>query len=164
MRILVGFDGSPDAQQAVTTAAALATATGGRLTVVLVAESSQLTINAPLTSHEWDRQALNPDARIETPDPEASRHLLDQARAIAKGCGSDAETQRRVGEPAAQLTAAAADLEADLIVVGSHGRTGLDRWLMGSVAESVLRQASRPVLIVKGRPALTCRRPESPAA
>lgn len=50
--------------------------------------------------------------------------------------------------PMFALTRLAAQLEADLIVIGSHGRHGLARWLLGSVAEAVVRQADRPVLVI----------------
>lgn len=52
-----------------------------------------------------------------------------------------------VGSPAREIAQIASDLEADLIVVGTHGRTGLRRLLLGSVAEGVLRLASCPVLV-----------------
>ena len=48
------------------------------------------------------------------------------------------------------VTTLAAELEADLIVVGTHGRSGLTRLLLGSVAEGVVRQAPCPVLVVRG--------------
>ncbi len=51
--------------------------------------------------------------------------------------------------PAAELTQLAADLEADLLVVGTHGRRGLRRLLLGSVAEGVVRLAHCPVLVVR---------------
>jgi nucleotide-binding universal stress UspA family protein len=51
------------------------------------------------------------------------------------------------------ILAAAADEQADLIVMGTHGRGGLSRLLMGSVAEHVLRKAPCPVLTVKAPPA-----------
>ena len=53
------------------------------------------------------------------------------------------------GDPAEEVLRLAALLQCDLIVVGTHGRTGLGRLLMGSVAEEVLRKASCPVLVVK---------------
>jgi nucleotide-binding universal stress UspA family protein len=53
------------------------------------------------------------------------------------------------GDPAAQILRVAQETNCDLIVMGSHGRTGLDRLLMGSVAEQVVRRASCPVLTVK---------------
>jgi len=57
----------------------------------------------------------------------------------------------RHGEPAHALAQLAADIEADLILVGTHGRRGLARFLLGSVAESVVRLAPCPVLIVRPR-------------
>ena len=53
-----------------------------------------------------------------------------------------------LGAPIFGVTSLAAELEADLIVVGSHGRHGIVRWLLGSVAEGVVRQANCPVLVV----------------
>ncbi len=53
------------------------------------------------------------------------------------------------GDPATQILRVAQETGSDLIVTGSHGRTGLDRLLMGSVAEQVVRRASCPVLTVK---------------
>ena len=62
------------------------------------------------------------------------------------------------GDPAEEVLRLAALLQCDLIVVGTHGRTGLGRLLMGSVAEEVLRKAACPVLVVKAAPA----RPPAP--
>ena len=53
------------------------------------------------------------------------------------------------GSPAAQILKLAEQERIDLIVMGSHGRTGLSKLLMGSVAEGVMRKAKCPVLIVK---------------
>ncbi len=53
------------------------------------------------------------------------------------------------GDPATEILRAAADVKADVIVMGTHGRTGLGRVLMGSVAEKVVRKAGCPVLTVK---------------
>jgi nucleotide-binding universal stress UspA family protein len=55
----------------------------------------------------------------------------------------------RDGPPAAEIAREAKEMNADLIVVGTQGRTGLARVLLGSVAEEVLRQAACPVLTVK---------------
>jgi nucleotide-binding universal stress UspA family protein len=61
------------------------------------------------------------------------------------------------GDPATEIVRYGRDVGADLIVMGTHGRTGLDRLLMGSVAEKVLRDAACSVLVVKlprGMPAI----------
>ena len=55
----------------------------------------------------------------------------------------------RVGEPSKEIIAAAREWSADLIVVGTHGRTGLTRVVLGSIAESVVRHAPCPVVVVR---------------
>jgi len=55
----------------------------------------------------------------------------------------------REGDPRAVIPATAAELDADLIIMGTHGRRGFSRWMLGSVAESVARTASCPVLLVR---------------
>lgn len=55
----------------------------------------------------------------------------------------------RLEAPAHEIAQIAADLEADLVVVGTHGRRGLARWLLGSVAEAVVRLAPCPVFVVR---------------
>ena len=53
------------------------------------------------------------------------------------------------GDPAAEIVRVAAEREVDLIVISSHGRTGLGRIIFGSTAEAVVRHARCPVLVVK---------------
>jgi nucleotide-binding universal stress UspA family protein len=65
------------------------------------------------------------------------------------------------GDAATEIVALAEDLKADLIVMGTHGRTGLRRLALGSVAEAVLRRAPCPVLTVKA-PFLAADVPEQP--
>jgi len=68
------------------------------------------------------------------------------------------------GEPVEQILKAAASANADLIVLGTHGATGLSRLLMGSVAEDVLRRALCPVLTVRAHPKPIARTPDVAAA
>lgn len=56
----------------------------------------------------------------------------------------------KAGEPAAEINRDAHDWRADLIVLGTHGRSGISHLLMGSVAERVLREANVPVLCIRG--------------
>jgi nucleotide-binding universal stress UspA family protein len=58
-------------------------------------------------------------------------------------------TEVRVGSPVPEIVAAAKDLRADLLCVGTHGRTGLAHLLLGSQAERIIREAPCPVLTVK---------------
>jgi nucleotide-binding universal stress UspA family protein len=61
------------------------------------------------------------------------------------------ETEIVSGLPQDEITRAATRLKSDLIVIATHGRTGLKRWLMGSTAEQVIRHAPCPVLVVRER-------------
>ncbi|MBL8868189.1 MAG: universal stress protein [Planctomycetaceae bacterium] len=54
-----------------------------------------------------------------------------------------------VGDPADEIVTLAIEHQIDLIVIGTHGRTGLSRWILGSVAETILRKAPCPVLTCK---------------
>lgn len=66
--------------------------------------------------------------------------------------GAPVEAALRAGDPAREIAAEAAAWDADLVVVGTHGRTGAARFLLGSVAESVLRLAPCNVLVVPSAP------------
>jgi nucleotide-binding universal stress UspA family protein len=63
--------------------------------------------------------------------------------------GLSMEILVREGKPATTILESTASLDPDLIVIGSHGRSGLDHLLLGSVTERVLRKARCPVLVVK---------------
>ncbi len=73
---------------------------------------------------------------------------LEEARARVQAVGHQRVESTLVhGDPATEIVASAQQAGADLIIVGSHGRTGIARALMGSVAELVVRRASCPVLV-----------------
>ncbi len=69
----------------------------------------------------------------------------------------------RNGDPAHAIAQLASDLRANLVVVGTHGRQGLERFIMGSVAEGVVRLAPCPVLVARPVGAQSAHEPESPA-
>jgi nucleotide-binding universal stress UspA family protein len=73
---------------------------------------------------------------------------------IAPLSGLTVHTHSLVGSPKEEIAELAGQLAADLIVMASHGRSGIARWLMGSTAEYVLRHAPCPVLLL--RPSLPC--------
>jgi nucleotide-binding universal stress UspA family protein len=85
---------------------------------------------------------------FETPKEAAElRHRLDAVRPSVPNV--TAEHVLLTGDEATEIVRLAVDEGFDLIVMGTHGRTGLSRLLMGSVAEQVLRRAPCPVLTVK---------------
>jgi nucleotide-binding universal stress UspA family protein len=82
-------------------------------------------------------------------DPKAREHAVDtlgEFVAPARAAGVRTNAMVRDGGPAREILAAAEALPADLIVMGTHGRSGFNRLMLGSVTEKVLRQASCPVL------------------
>ena len=90
--------------------------------------------------------------RLSAADPETLRaratEALEEVAAPLRENGVAVDVAVRSGHPADQILDAAADA-ADLLAIATHGRTGLERVLMGSVAETVIRQAPCPVFTVK---------------
>jgi nucleotide-binding universal stress UspA family protein len=82
-----------------------------------------------------------------TEDAEA---LLENARALTHehGHGADVTTVIRDGKPAEEILDCAEEHDVDQIVMGSHGRTGVSRVLLGSIAEQVVRRATVPTTVV----------------
>ncbi|MFC6763647.1 universal stress protein [Natrinema soli] len=80
---------------------------------------------------------------------EAVDELLENAAEIAADHDGSVERETVVGSPGNEIVAVAESKDVDHIVVGSHGRSGASRVLLGSVAERVVRRASVPVMIVR---------------
>lgn len=144
--ILVAVDGSSTSDLALAEAVRLAREQGAKLRLVHVVDALTLNYDA-----EWVNYAEIREAFIR-----AGNDTLQRARATAQQAGVEAETKlaeieapgRRIADMIAQE---AQSWPADLIVIGTHGRRGISHVLLGSVAESVLRIAGKPVLLVRGQ-------------
>jgi nucleotide-binding universal stress UspA family protein len=79
----------------------------------------------------------------------ARAELEKLAAAHLEGRGVSYKIETRSGEAADGILAQTQEMDADLIVLATHGRKGVSHFLIGSVAESVIRRASRPVLVVR---------------
>jgi nucleotide-binding universal stress UspA family protein len=135
--ILYPTDFSKEAGYAFDVACALARDGRARLVVLHVERPPLTTLGGtagvPPLPTEYDRQLLLEELhRLQPTEP-----------------GIAIEYRLEHGEPAPVILAVAEQIGADLIVIGTHGRTGLRRLLMGSVAEHVIRKAPCPVLTVK---------------
>ncbi|WP_137860604.1 universal stress protein [Variovorax sp. 3P27G3] len=143
-RILVPIDGSSTSTRGVAEAIRLARLTGGRLRLVHVIDelSFALAMDAYAGyAGNW-LEELRKDAR----------KLLDEARAEATKQGVAADLvllDNFKGAVHDQVIAEAVSSNADLIVIGTHGRRGIGRWVMGSSAEHILRMSPVPVLLVR---------------
>ena len=95
--------------------------------------------------------ALGPDGTGDWMDAAEGRAeaVLDAAVERAADAGREIVTDTVVGRPARAIVDYAADNDVDEIVVGSHGRDGVARVLLGSVAETVVRRAPVPVTVVR---------------
>ena len=81
----------------------------------------------------------------------AAREDLEPIVEELKAKGIDVQVDVMIGTPAEVILQQSIDFDASLMIMGSHGKTGLSRLLMGSVAEAVVRKAGIPVLIVKAQ-------------
>ncbi len=80
------------------------------------------------------------------------QRYLQRIAARVREWGATAAYEVREGNPAEEILCCAAEIEADLIVMSTHGLSGLSRWVYGSVTAKVLRQAPCPVLLVRPAP------------
>lgn len=80
---------------------------------------------------------------------ERAERLFDEARETATEASVAIDTETRIGNPTEMILECVEDLDIDQIVIGSHGRSGVSRVLLGSVAEAVIRRSSVPVTIVR---------------
>ncbi len=137
-RILVAIDEGPVARHAAEVAVALAARLEAALAFVHVVDSaSDYAADVGLTRGDLERAARQ----------EAEAMITALCRQLGAPAGSAALTP--FGGAASEIARAARDWAADLIVIGSHGRTGVQRALLGSVAEGVMRHASCAVLVVR---------------
>jgi nucleotide-binding universal stress UspA family protein len=140
--ILVPHDFSETAEKAFDFALDLADKLGARLTVLHAYEIPTYAFpEGPVLTVEMM-------AQIERAAATAIDGVI--SRASRKSPGVKVKSELRQGAAWREIDQAAIDLKADLIVLGTHGRRGLARALLGSVAEKIVRTAACPVLTVRG--------------
>src|SRR4051794_3562261 len=137
-RILVPLDGSRHAAAALPYALALATATGARIILLAIVEPPQQ--HAGLPSHAGQEN----DAR----QVALNTAYLDAIATSLRGGGLTVEAVLRHGDPASTIVDASAEEGGAIVVMGTHGRRGLERLRMGIVAQRVLRHAAIATLLV----------------
>jgi nucleotide-binding universal stress UspA family protein len=135
--ILVPTDYSEPAVHARELATAIARRFGARITLLNVYYVPPLPLGNPF---QWPMGEL---ARV-------AREGMDKELAAAKAAHPEVDAIVRAGSPAETILSVATELHADLIVLGTHSRHGLDRFLLGSTASNVVRHAKVPVLTTGG--------------
>jgi nucleotide-binding universal stress UspA family protein len=139
--ILLATDGSPACEAA--TAEAIRLAAFRRVPLLALCSAPETTTPHVCRGTPETRElARAVAARV--------RVVLADVRERANAAEIECETFAADGEPSAQICATAADRDADIVVLGTHGRGPVGRLLQGSVSEDVLRRCERPVLVVRG--------------
>ena len=139
-RILIAVDSSPIAAHAAEVGLQLARALGAEIGLISVVDTrdigavaSEISPDQLLATAREDARRAIEDARTQMPDRAPPLEFVPE------------------GSPDAEIVKAAEQWPADLIVIGTHGRGGLGRVLLGSVAEAVMRHAPCPVLTVRAK-------------
>jgi len=140
-KILVPTDGSACAQHAVHEAVELAKAIDAEITFLYALEN-------PLTTGTASPEALPYSAQLWDDLKAMADEALQAATAIAESSGVHATAVRIDNRAPVQAILEAED-EHDLVIMGTHGRRGFNRWMFGSVAEGALRRAKRPFLLIR---------------
>ena len=146
-KILVPADGSKDADLALSTAVDLATSTSSELHIITVVPGSPDPVYGV---HESGFLWESYQEALEAVRKDAQELLNEQVRKVEEAGGTVAEAHLETRErPDQAIVRVADEIDAGLIVMGSRGRGGLRRALMGDVSDSVVRNAHCPVLIVR---------------
>ena len=142
-RILVGIDDSDASNEAVAFATRLAREHGGQL--ILCHSVDWLPVITEMVSSGAiiDTTPIVDDLKRE------GEALLDRAMDAAKHNGVEAQRRALEGDPERRILELAADAKCSLIVMGTHGRHGLERLFVGSTTEAVLHESAIPVLTVR---------------
>lgn len=141
--VLVTTDLSPLGDAALAHAARLARAYGARLVILSVVETPAPA--NPLYAHYYPTPTPAKVAKART----KLLHELEQRAASLRSPEVEVECVAVDGDPAAEILRAAKDRKVKALVISTHGRTGLKHFLLGSVAERVLKGTTCPVLLVR---------------
>ncbi len=146
-RILVPVDGSETANRALRTAVALAAEQSAALHVVHVSEETPLYVSMDTLPY--------PPADLMEALHKEGEGILAEAVATARNQNIEADAKLLVIDGPGRGISEAIEQEAehwdaDLIVIGTHGRRGFRRLLLGSVAENLIRVSTKPVLLIRG--------------
>ncbi|AWR85341.1 universal stress protein [Meiothermus taiwanensis] len=139
-RILMPTDGSNCSQQAIREGLEVAKNMGARVTFLYALENISSSFWISPESVPYGLELLEDLKRV-------GSEALSKAAELAQTVGVEAETKLVEARPVEAILAEAKN--HDLIVMGTHGRSGLDRFMLGSVTEAVLHRSERPVLVLR---------------
>ena len=140
-KIMVATDGSEYVKKAVNTAVEIAKLSGAKIYAVYVVTSGGYTIGHP-RDIGWE-ESMKKELSIE--GKEATAYV----ETVGKAANIEVESVILEGSPADQIVDFAEQKDIDLIVMGTLGKTGIRRFLLGSVTQNVVRHSKKAVLVVK---------------
>ncbi len=145
-KIVVAVDGSSTSDLALQEAIRVASGGGASILALYVVDNGVMLFDA----------GFYDPTQIERAYIDSGKKALDAAARVLGDAGVAFETRlvsdpAVIGDIAASINAAASEWGGDLLVIGTHGRRGVRRLVLGSVAEAVIRQSTMPVLLVRGR-------------
>ena len=143
-RILIAVDDSSYSDQAVNYGVLLAKNLGSKITLVHVDE---IPISSPYSADPLLNESPAMIPELMHIQEEASKLLFIKIKE-QHGEVVELSTVTRIGRIQDEILSVADDCKADMIILGTHGRTGFDHFISGSVSESVARKAKCPVLII----------------
>ena len=144
-KVIVPLDGSELAEEVLPHVAEVVRDRGGQVYLLSVAPlikgiaPTVVDVRPPSASMQEERRHIE-------------RELVEYLQTVAgrlEPAAADVQVSVRFGRPADEILAFASDVGADLIAMSTHGRSGISRWVFGSVADRVLRGAACPVLLVR---------------
>lgn len=138
-RILIPTDGSDYSMHAAEVGVSIAKMLSAQIKVIYVIDDVVLDQLTKITKHEEIEQELKKDGQ----------RNINYVLGLAESAGVKASSILAKGKPFEQIVNSAKKFEIDLIVMGTYGRRGAERILIGSVAERVIEYALCPVLVVK---------------
>ncbi|AKB19869.1 MULTISPECIES: universal stress protein [unclassified Methanosarcina] len=141
-KIMVATDGSELVKKAVDTAIEIARLGGAKLYAIHVVESGSISLTHP-RDMGWDK-AMKEHLTAE------GKKAAAYVETAGKAANVEVEPVILEGNPAHEIIEFAEENDIDLIVMGTHGRTGVQRFLLGSVAQNVTRHSRKAVLVVRG--------------
>jgi len=144
--ILVTLDGSDLAEGALLHAVAIAKSFSARLTLMFVIEPTVAYVQPTLGGSVIDTTVVINE------EINHARNYLNEMKSHAEAEGIVVLCVVKNGDPASEICDYAVANKVDMIVMCTHGRSGIKRWVYGSVADKVLRCASAPVLLIRAIP------------
>ena len=136
-RIILATDGSKNSTAAVTEALRIGRESGSEVYVVSVIDTRRLSSVSPEIQVAGSIERMQAEAEL----------IVGTVKKL--GSGQAVETSVLYGDPVNEIIRFSRETSADLIVVGTRGKSGIERIFLGSVAEGVVREAPCPVLVVK---------------